>query len=171
MGAADSLLVLALVPVAGAAVPALARVARARRVAALDPTPLRRMTVGMFVAAAAFAASALLEARIDAAPPASVPVLAQLPQYALLVVAEVLVSTTGLEFAFTEAGAGNRGAVLAAFYLTTAAGDALNGVLYAALGGLPPVTLIWLVAAMQVAAAAVFAALARAYVPRAALEG
>jgi POT family proton-dependent oligopeptide transporter len=115
--------------------------------------------------------SALLEARIDAAPPASVPVLAQLPQYAVLVVAEVLVSTTGLEFAFLEAGAGNRGAVLAAFYLATAAGDALNGVLFAALGHLPPATLIWTVTGLQVAAALVFAALAQAYVPRAVTTG
>lgn len=166
MGAADSLLVLLMVPLAGCAVPALARAARSRPW--LEPTPLRRMTVGMFVAAAAFAVSALLEARINAAPPKSVPVLWQFPQYAVLVVAEILVSTTGLEFSFIEAGPGNRSAVLSAFYLATAAGDALNGVLYSALGQrLQPIALIWLVAGLQLGAALVFAGLARVYVPRA----
>jgi POT family proton-dependent oligopeptide transporter len=166
MGIANALLILLLVPVFdGLIVPKMRRAAERRPW--LEPSPLRRMTTGMFVAAGAFAVSGILEERINAVGDGVINVAEQLPQYVLLAVAEVLVSTTGLEFAFVEAGPTLKSAVLAMFFLTTAAGDVLTGALYAVLGGLPAATLIWIVTALQVLAAGFFAAVARVYVPRA----
>ena len=165
MGVTNAILVLLLIPVFdGAIVPALRR--SAKRFPWLEPTPLARMSTGMFIAAIAFATSGLLEERINAVGDGIINVAEQLPQYVLLTVAEVLVSTTGLEFAFVEAGPNLKSAVLAMFFLTTAAGDLLNGALYSALGELPAAKLIWIVTVLQVVAAVFFVAVARVYVTR-----
>lgn len=164
-GIVNALLVLLLIPVFDRViVPALRRVAK--RVPWLEPTPLARMSAGMFIAAGAFATSGLLEERINRVGDGVINVAEQLPQYFLLTVAEILVSTTGLEFAFVEAGPNLKSAVLALFFLTTAAGDLLNGALYSALGGFTAAKLIWIVTGLQVVAAACFVAVARAYVSR-----
>jgi POT family proton-dependent oligopeptide transporter len=128
------------------------------------------MSAGMFIAAGAFATSGVLEERINAVGDGVINVVEQLPQYFLLTVAEILVSTTGLEFAFVEAGPHLKSAVLALFFLTTAAGDLLNGALYSALGGFTAAKLIWIVTGLQVVAAACFVAVARTYVTRQARE-
>ena len=47
------------------------------------------------------------------------------------------------------------------FYLTTAIGDAMNGVLYASLGGMKASSLIWIVTGLQVVASLVFIMVAR----------
>ena len=160
MGASNALFVLLLVPLTDYIfVPTVRRLIG-------EPTPLRRMTLGMFLAALAFALSGLLELRIMAVGDGSVSVFWQLPQFAVLTMSEVLVSTTGLEFSFVEAGKGLKSAVLALFFLTTATGDLLNGALYAALGHLPPVTLIWIVTILQIIAACIFAAVASQYITR-----
>jgi len=64
-------------------------------------TPLRRMSVGMFLAGFSYIIVAMLQARIDAG--AHLSILWQTVPYVVLTIAEVLVSTTGLEFAFREA--------------------------------------------------------------------
>jgi POT family proton-dependent oligopeptide transporter len=64
-------------------------------------TPLRRMSAGMFLAGASYLIVAALQARIDAG--AHLSILWQTVPYIVLTIAEVLVSTTGLEFAFREA--------------------------------------------------------------------
>jgi dipeptide/tripeptide permease len=165
MGASNALFVLVLVPLTD-----FVFVPTVRRFIG-EPTPLRRMTLGMFLAAVAFAISGFLEIRIVAAAGSGgVSVLWQLPQFAVLTMAEVLVSTTGLEFSFVEAGKGLKSAVLALFFLMTATGDLLNGALYAALGHLPPATLIWIVTILQVIAACIFAAVSSQYITREQLE-
>ena len=65
--------------------------------------PLRRMTLGMFVTALSFIAVALIQRQIDASSPQSVSVLWQMIPYVLISAVEVMVSITGLEFAFTQA--------------------------------------------------------------------
>jgi POT family proton-dependent oligopeptide transporter len=64
-------------------------------------TPLRRMSAGMFLAGFSYIIVAMLQARIDAG--AHLSILWQTAPYVVLTIAEVLVSTTGLEFAFREA--------------------------------------------------------------------
>ena len=65
-------------------------------------TALRRMGVGMLVAALAFVWSAFVQSVMDRSPSggADVSVFLQLPQIVLITVAEILVSITGLEFSY-----------------------------------------------------------------------
>lgn len=65
------------------------------------PTPLRRMTLGMFIAGLSFAYVALLQNRIDSGQ--QIHVVWQLIGYTVITVAEVMISITGLEFAYSQA--------------------------------------------------------------------
>jgi len=158
--ALNALLVVLFVPPYDAAVRAL----MAGRWPALRPTPLRRMAAGCFLATASFAVSGALEAALSRGARPSV--AWQLPQYALMTVAELCVSTTGLEFFFREAPASMKGLIMAGFFLTTTAGDLLNGVLYRAVDGvLTQEQVVWLFTALMLAAAVAFAAVAARYRP------
>ena len=86
-------------------------------------SPLRRMACGMFVAAAAYVVVAGLQARIEAGQHLSV--LWQGLPYLVLTLAEVLVSTTGLEFAFREAAPEMKSSIMSFWLLTVAVGDLL----------------------------------------------
>ena len=57
-------------------------------------------------------------------------VLWQLPQITLLSIAEILVSVTGLEFAYATSPDRLKAFLMALFLLTTAVGDLFSGVLY-----------------------------------------
>lgn len=64
-------------------------------------TPLRKIGIGLFVTAAAFGIVAWIQTRIDAG---QVPhIIWQIVAFAFLTVAEVMVSVTHLEFAYTQA--------------------------------------------------------------------
>jgi POT family proton-dependent oligopeptide transporter len=64
-------------------------------------TPLRRIGIGLFVTAGSFVIVALIQARIDAG--ANPSILWQILAFVVLTAAEVLVSVTHLEFAYTQA--------------------------------------------------------------------
>ena len=114
----------------------------------LHPTPLRRMVAGSFLTSLSFAMSGLLESAIR--PDYKPSVFWQLPQLLTLSVAELCLSTTGLEFFFREAPTSMKGVILSAFYLTTSIGDFLNGILYAAIDGvLTETQIIWLLSSMM----------------------
>jgi POT family proton-dependent oligopeptide transporter len=66
-------------------------------------TPLRKMTIGMGTASLAFASAAILQLLIDKSGDGKIPVLWQVVQYLIMTQAEVMVSITGLEFAYTQA--------------------------------------------------------------------
>ena len=85
---------------------------------------LRKMTAGMFIAVIAFLAAAVVEQRIQSgnAPHA----LWQAVQYFFLSVAEVLISVTGLEFAFTQAPPTMKGVIMGAWFVFIAAGNLLT---------------------------------------------
>jgi POT family proton-dependent oligopeptide transporter len=85
--------------------------------------PLRRMSYGMFLGAASFLVVALLQARLEAG--AQLSVLWQTVPYLILTAAEVLLSTTGLEFAFREAAPEMKSLVMSFWLLTIAFGDLL----------------------------------------------
>jgi POT family proton-dependent oligopeptide transporter len=133
-----------------------------------QPTPLRRMTFGMYGAAAAWIATGLLDAAIAAAPSGTrLSVAWQLPQCLLISLAEVCVSTTGVEFSFREAPPSAKGMVLAQWYLTSSIGSLLNGLLYEAAGTLlSQDQLVWVSCGLMLVAATAFAIVASRFVPR-----
>jgi POT family proton-dependent oligopeptide transporter len=100
-------------------------------------TPLKRMSFGLFLTAASYVIVALLQQRIDAG--AQVNVAWQTLPYIVLTTAEVLVSTTGLEFAFTQAAPEMKSTIMSFWLLTVAFGNlvvsALTKVLSSAEGG------------------------------------
>ncbi|MGD0813758.1 MAG: MFS transporter [Verrucomicrobiota bacterium] len=84
-------------------------------------SPLRRMSCGMFLEAASFLIVAALQKKIEAGVQLSV--MWQTVPYIVLTVAEVLVSTTGLEFAFREAAPELKSTVMSFWLLTVTVGD------------------------------------------------
>ena len=90
-------------------------------------SPLRRMAMGMFLAAASYLVVAALQKQIEAG--AHLSVLWQTAPYFILTAAEVLVSTTGLEFAFREAAPEMKSIVMSFWLLTIAFGDLFVAVL------------------------------------------
>ncbi|QDT36797.1 POT family MFS transporter [Stratiformator vulcanicus] len=84
-------------------------------------TPLRKIGIGMFLAAASFAVSAMIEAAIAAGqtPHISWQVLA----YFVLTAAEVMVSVTCLEFSYTQSPNSMKSVVMALYLLSVAAGN------------------------------------------------
>ena len=93
--------------------------------------PLKRMSYGLFLAAAAFVLIALLEKRIEAG--AHLSILWQMWPYVVVTAAEVLVSTTGLEFAFREAAPEMKSMIMSFWLLTIAVGSLLVALLTALL--------------------------------------
>jgi dipeptide/tripeptide permease len=112
MQSANPLLVMVLVPLLTLAVyPRLGRLA----------TPLRRMGAGMFFGAASYVIVAWLQQRLTAG--AHLSVLWQFVPYTVLTTGEVLLSTTGLEFAFAEAAPEMRSTIMSFWLLTVAFGN------------------------------------------------
>lgn len=112
MQSANPLLVMILVPVLTLLLyPMLGRLA----------SPLRRMSYGMFLAAASYVIVAWLQYRLEQNVQLSV--AWQILPYIVLTTAEVLVSTTGLEFAFREAAAEMKSLIMSFWLLTVTAGN------------------------------------------------
>ncbi|MBL9172971.1 MAG: MFS transporter [Verrucomicrobiales bacterium] len=86
-------------------------------------TPLRRIGVGMFIAGASYVIVAWIQQRLESG--ATMSVLWQALPYLVLTTAEVLVSTTGLEFAYTQASKSMKSTIMSFWYLTVAAGNGL----------------------------------------------
>ena len=84
-------------------------------------TSLRRIGAGLFVTALSFVMIGWLEQRLNAGEKLSI--LSQTWAYTVLTAGEVLVSTTGLEFAFREAPLRMRSTLMSFWLLTTALGN------------------------------------------------
>ncbi len=84
-------------------------------------TPLRKIGIGLFMTALAFVPIWWLQARIDAHETPSVGW--QLLAYAILTAAEVMVSITGLEFAYTQAPNKMKSFVMALWLLAVSLGN------------------------------------------------
>ena len=89
----------------------------------LRPTALRRMGVGMVLAGVTYVISGWMQGRIDAGEKLSL--AWQLVPYIVLVAGEVLVSATGLEYAFAEAPKSMRSTMMSFWLLTIAGGHFL----------------------------------------------
>lgn len=85
----------------------------------LTPTPLRRMSAGMVLAAVAFVGSGLLQAQLDLGVKLSIGW--QLLPYTVLEAGEVMLSATALEFAYSQAPALMK-STITSFWLMTIAG-------------------------------------------------
>ncbi len=84
-------------------------------------TPLRKMAIGMFLTAIAFAVPAWIQMQIDNG---LIPSIGwQLLAYLLLTAAEVMVSITCLEFSYTQAPNSMKSFVMAFFYMSIAIGN------------------------------------------------
>jgi len=112
--AANPALVMVLIPVFGRWVyPALDRV--------FPLSPMRKIAIGMFGAALAFAVPTGVQFAIDAG--AAPSVAWQLLAYVVLTASEVMVSITCLEFSYTQAPPTMKSFVMAFFMLSIAAGN------------------------------------------------
>lgn len=87
--------------------------------------PLTRMGAGMLLTAASFAYAGFLQHRIDRRGDGVVPIAWMLPQYLLLSGGEVMLSVTGLEFAYGQSPAPLKSLVMALWFITAALGNIL----------------------------------------------
>lgn len=125
--------------------------------------PLQKMTVGMFLSAIAFVAAAILQQRIEAAGTGQVHVLWQIVQYVIMTTAEVLVSVTGLEFAYTQAPRKMKSTIMGFWMLCVTFGNVLVAFLAPMEAILDLSQFFWIFAGMMTLAAFVFAILAYFY--------
>ena len=86
-----------------------------------EPTPLRRMGWGIAFSGVAWIAAGALQLAIDGGN--AVSITWQVLPYALLTFGEVLVSATGLEFAYSQAPAAMKGVIMAFWYLSNTIGS------------------------------------------------
>lgn len=84
-------------------------------------TPLRKISMGLFLTVPAFLLPAWLEARLDAGE--TVNIVWQLGCYVLMTAAEILISITALEFSYTQAPKRMKSVVMGAFFASVAAGN------------------------------------------------
>ena len=89
-------------------------------------TPLRKISIGFFLAAASFAISALLESWIIGAPDNPPHILWQAIPYLVLTSAEVMVSITCLEFSYTQAPKSMKSFIMSLFFLSMTVGNLLT---------------------------------------------
>lgn len=122
---------------------------------------LTRVGIGMALAGMAFVVAAILQSIIEGQPPNTVSVGFQVPQYIILESGQVMVSVTGLEFAYQQAPNSMKAVVMALFLCTIALGNLL--VVVVALiqppGGLAAE--FWIFSALMFIFCGVFACLAR----------
>ena len=125
-------------------------------------TPLRKMSLGMALASTSFVAVALLQAEIDNNPGIQIHVLWQLIPYFLITLSEVLVSITGLEFAYSQAPKRMKSTVMGFWLLTVAFGNALVALL-ARFSELKLEHFFWVFAGLMAVAAVIFSIRAAVY--------
>lgn len=89
-------------------------------------TPIRKISIGLFVTAAAFAISATIESMIDQGLTPNI--VWQLLAYVVITAAEVMVSITGLEFSYTQAPPKLKSFVMSMFLLTVSLGNVFTAV-------------------------------------------
>jgi POT family proton-dependent oligopeptide transporter len=87
----------------------------------IEPTPLRRMGSGIALAAVAWIVAGMIQLAIDAG--AAVSIVWQVVPYAFLTFGEVLVSATGLEFAYSQAPRTMKGALMSFMMLSVTFGN------------------------------------------------
>ena len=125
--------------------------------------PLQKMTAGMFIAAVAFLTAALLQERVEAAGSGEIHALWQAVQYVVITTAEVLVSITGLEFAYTQAPRAMKSTIMGFWLLCVTGGNVLVAFLAPMETILPLSDFFWVFTALMAGAAIVFLVMALFY--------
>jgi POT family proton-dependent oligopeptide transporter len=123
-------------------------------------TPLRRMPIGMALGATSFVIAGLLN--VPVAGGEKISILWQVVPYVVLTVGEILVSVTGLEFAYTQAPLKMKSVIQSFWNLTTAAAN-LAVALASALAFFSGTALFFYYAAFAYLAALGLALVARRY--------
>ena len=129
-------------------------------------SPLRRMSAGMFLGALSYLVVAAIQCRLEGGE--RLCVLWQLLPYFILTAAEVLISTTGLEFAYREAAPEMKSTIMSFWLLTVAFGNLLVAGITQALGdgshsGSVSTSRFLLYAAMTFVVALLFSLISRTY--------
>jgi POT family proton-dependent oligopeptide transporter len=88
-------------------------------------TAIRKIMIGMFIAAFSFGLIALAQMQIDAG--ATPSILWQFFAYAILTAAEVMVSITGLEFSYTQAPNSMKSFIMGLWLLSVSLGNLIAG--------------------------------------------
>ncbi|MBR58406.1 MAG: hypothetical protein CMH54_10345 [Myxococcales bacterium] len=125
----------------------------------IDPHPLQRMTIGMLLAAFSFIPIALIQHKLDAG--GSVHVAWQFLPFVIVTFAEVFVSITGLEFAYSQAPKRMKSVIMGFWLINVAIGDFLVvGLVHT---DMSRVTFFWVFAGLMAAAGIIFGLRARTY--------
>jgi POT family proton-dependent oligopeptide transporter len=115
MQAVNPLLVMILIPFNNLVLfPAISRMG-------IEVTTLRRMTAGIAFTAVSWLVIGAIQTNMDAGAPTSM--MWQILPYAILTMGEVLVSATGLEFAYSQAPASMKGIIMAFWSLAVTVGS------------------------------------------------
>jgi POT family proton-dependent oligopeptide transporter len=121
-----------------------------------EMTPLRRMTIGMMTASLAFVVVAMIQVRINAGGDEDmISVLWQFFPYLIMTQAEVMVSITGLEFAYTQAPTRMKSTIMGFWLLSVSLGNKLTAVV-TKLPDMDLLTSFWAFAALMGVAAVLF---------------
>ena len=133
-------------------------------------SPLRKIGIGLFTMSAAFSMVAVVQMSVDAG---NTPHMGwQILACALLTSAEVMVSITGLEFAYTQAPRQMKSFILSLFLLTVSLGNFLtSGVTWALTSetGLSKLSMtreLWFWAGLIFVVAAIYVPVAKWYKPK-----
>jgi len=91
---------------------------------------LQRMFIGMLLTSASFVVAGILQLKIANNPsqsniPEGISIFWQMPQYFLISLGEVLLSVSGLQFAYSESPTTTKSALAAIWYLTAGLGNIL----------------------------------------------
>jgi POT family proton-dependent oligopeptide transporter len=86
-----------------------------------EPTPLRKMTLGLGFSGLSWVAIGVIQLFLDGGD--AVSIVWQVLPYALLTFGEVLISTTGLEFAYSQAPQSMKGVIMSFWYLSVTMGN------------------------------------------------
>ena len=89
-------------------------------------TPLRKISIGFFLAAASFAISALIQVRIDGDLLNPPHILWQAVPYLVLTAGEVMVSITCLEFSYTQAPKSMKSFIMSLYFLSMTVGNLMT---------------------------------------------
>lgn len=128
----------------------------------LDPKPLTRMTIGMFVGSLSFVSVAIVQYFMDADTSLKLHVGWQLIPYVIITTGEVMVSITGLEFAYRQAPKRMKSVIMGFWLLMVSLGNVIVAWL-AKLPDMDPQAFFWLYAGLMAGAALAFGIRAKFY--------